>query len=63
MSQNVKKSHDEDELQVILCSMTEKFKSLQSFDCDIIFDEDITDIQKIVDIISDRLQKESNIAN
>lgn len=63
MSQNVTKSSDKDQLQVILYSITEKFKSLQSSDCDIIFDEDITDIQKIVDIISDRLQKEITIGN
>ena len=62
MSQNVISS-DKDQLQVILCSIAEKFKSLQSFDCDIIFDEDRTDIQEIVDIISDRMQKESNIGN
>lgn len=62
MSQNVI-STDKGELQVILYDIAEKFKSLQSSDCDVIFDEDRTDTQEIINIISDRIQKENNLAN
>ena len=63
MSQNVTKSSDKDKLQVILYDMIEGFKSIQSSDCDIVSDDDRTDIQEIIDIISNKKQKENKIAN